>query len=95
MIENINFIPDNNDNNYPSELKYKPHTQVFDAKRIDIRTNELRMIKDGSLAYGNWLRENCIVTRDGFRGSRVENWDIEMTNEEAYEIYLEGLKNKI
>jgi hypothetical protein len=47
--------------------------------------------KKEALRFAIWLRENCIVTRDGWRSSR-NNFQDEITNEQAYEMYLESLK---
>jgi hypothetical protein len=49
--------------------------------------------KNECLQYGTWLRENCIITRNGFRSSKVDGWREEISNEEAYELYLESLRN--
>jgi hypothetical protein len=47
-----------------------------------------------ALDYGTWIQKNCITTHEGFRCSLVDNWRTEISNEEAYELYLESLKSK-
>lgn len=49
--------------------------------------------KDPALAYGQWIIKNCIVARDGFRMG-TSNWSKVISNEDAYEMYLESLKSK-
>ena len=71
-----------------------PVEYIFAGEVMLPKSKVDKLFDDNALAYGAWLRDNCLVTRDGFRGSRIENWNIEMTNEEAYEMYLESLKDK-
>lgn len=68
--------------------------EVNEEKRLYSQTGKIWWVelKKHSLGYGKWLHDNCLVTRDGFRGSKPETWNIEMTNEEAYEMYLGSLK---
>jgi hypothetical protein len=47
-----------------------------------------------AMAYGKWLIENCIIAREGFRIG-TSNWSEVISNERAYELYLESLKSKI
>ena len=48
-----------------------------------------------ALDYGEWIQKNCITTHEGFRCSLVDNWRTEISNEKAYELYLESLKSKV
>jgi hypothetical protein len=49
-------------------------------------------MKTDSLSYGQWLIENCIITREGFRCWLVDEYRTEISNERAYELYLDSLK---
>lgn len=42
------------------------------------------------LGYGKWIMDNCIVSRNGFR--LEPSLKEEISNERAYELYLESLK---
>lgn len=48
--------------------------------------------KTSCLDYGTWIQKNCLVSRNGFR--LLPDLKEEITNEKAYELYLESLKNK-
>lgn len=48
--------------------------------------------KEHALAYGKWIQKNCIVSRNGFR--LLPSLKEEISNEKAYELYLESLKSK-
>jgi hypothetical protein len=50
--------------------------------------------KSNALGYGKWLIENCIIAREGFRIG-TSNWSEVISNERAYELYLESLKSKV
>ena len=55
---------------------------------------ERETLKYHALDYGAWIQNNCITTQKGFRCLLVDNWKTEISNEEAYELYLESLKSK-
>jgi hypothetical protein len=45
--------------------------------------------KDHAVGYGKWLIENCLIIKEGF------NYKGPISNEQAYELYLESLKNNV
>ena len=48
-----------------------------------------------AMSYGQWLYANCYASREGWRSSSVPYlWEGEISNEKAYEMYLESLKDK-
>lgn len=49
-------------------------------------------ITEHALNYGTWIQKNCLVSRNGFR--LEPSLKEEISNEKAYELYLESLKNK-
>jgi hypothetical protein len=45
--------------------------------------------------YGTWIIEHCMITKNGFRSFKVPyEWEGEISNNEAYELYLKSLKKK-
>lgn len=46
-----------------------------------------------AIDYGTWIQKNCLVSRNGFR--LLPSLKEEISNEKAYELYLESLKSKV
>jgi hypothetical protein len=67
--------------------------ELFDShKKAFNQTGSIYyMYKNHALGYANWLIENCIIAREGFRIG-TSNWSEVISNERAYELYLESLK---
>lgn len=70
-------------------LKFTMSKAVSEKDKID---NLNKVMKHKCLSYGTWIIQNCIVARDGFRIG-TSNWSKVISNEDAYEMYLESLKN--
>lgn len=55
-------------------------------------THDIAYPRQHAMMYGEWIQKNCIVSRNGFR--LLPSIKEEISNEKAYELYLESLKSK-
>lgn len=82
-------VKDGNDY-YNDELKRRAAANTTNG--IETRFNSLIQLDIHTVGYGEWIQKNCLVSRNGFR--LLPDLKEEITNEKAYELYLESLKSK-